>query len=1014
MLLGPINNQTVKKIDSGNITINGDINGDSVVILVSTGGLITLNGQINGTSLVFLTTLTGSIVINGLINGSNTVVLNSLKDGVIVTGKVDGSSNVTIKAGGPVSIGTTGGDDDKKIDGSSSVTVRALGHIAVGSYIHASSADFSCRGLITFSGLDSNANVRMVAEGAIDVRGDINGSSQAELVSNRGTITLAGKVDGSSALTLFAGGDIRLGNDATRSDDDRKLAGDSFVSAIAGGAISLGGRIDNTNTTVDLAACGNVTIGQGIQGGSKVRLSTSTGVLSIGGPVTDSGTQLVFSTPTPFAPAVASGATAVAQEWIAPGPVCMGPSRIGFWWQNWSQSIGYVVDTKQRLVPRTLEELSAAVAGIGGGRVNEDPTPVKAIGGGWSFSDASLPFQNQADVDKVSTTIRGESGRQDLQYLLDVGDQIGTPMDLLPQAMGRNVGFSTTYSQPLLRNLTASGVQLPAATPEVRLIDTRQLASSLACDLPAIRANPFNAGPSVPREILFHVEAGITMADLQQLLDHQSPRLAIDASSGSPGATLAGVLSSSTHGGEVNSPVLVDTVRAIHLVGPGGIEWWIEGDIPVADPVKLKARYPKTNFIGGSWNGIPGLTAQDVLNAVVVSMGTMGVLYSVVLAVTPQFGIRQIVRPTTWTDLLAAAGVTEADLRANNAAKNRAILTHLADGAANGTGIPATSNVYIDLALNPINLDAWIVNRERTPALPIDSNPGSSGLGDWITAFRRAMSEHDDFGGDKLIGRIFDFFDWHTDAPGFFLNDLGSLFGLVSFITGSGDAPSTAAAVGAAQTVANVKNQAAYLDRGIEFVGDLLSAFFHALEGTAPAVNADTTGISHQVGAIGWPSGGLPGRGLEIALDSSSAFSFLQKVLIDDILPNQVIIGNKPLIGYISIRICKQTTSLMGMQQFGSQSVMIEVVAYRSPEANFVMDLIQERALAFNASPKKVLLHWGLENGKLTAAHLAGTPLGQLYKSGMTRLEAFRKVRDFFKAGHAPVFDNNFTARLGL
>ncbi len=66
----------------------------------------------------------------------------------------------------------------------------------------------------------------------------------------------------------------------------------------------------------------------------------------------------------------------------------------------------------------------------------------------------------------------------------------------------------------------------------------------------------------------------------------------------------------------------------MHLVGPGGEEWWIEGDYPVADQAKLQARYPAldvNHFIGGSWNGIPGLTAQDVLDAVVVSIGTMGV-----------------------------------------------------------------------------------------------------------------------------------------------------------------------------------------------------------------------------------------------------------------------------------------------------------------------------------------------------------------------------------------------------
>lgn len=992
--LGPINNQTVEKVDPGNITVNGDIDGNSVVSLVSTGGTITVNGKVDGTSLVFLNSLTSTVVISG---------------------RVDGSSNVTITAGAGVSIGTTGGDNDKKIDGSSTVAVKARGNIVVGSYIHASSADFAARGMISLTGLDNGANVRMLADGAIAIRGDIDGSTRAELVSNRSAITVDGKVDGSSSVTLAAGNNVQLGHDASRSDDDRKIDGGSFVSATAGAGITLGGRVDGTNTTVDFAACGNVAIGKGIQGGSKVRLSTTTGMLSLGGPVADSGTSLVFSTTTAFTPTVTGGATATPGIWIVPGPVCMAPPRAGFWWQNWSQSLGYVVDTTERVIPRSLDEISAAIMGSGT-MDREDHTPVKAIGGGWSFSDASVPFQTQAEVDAVSTTLRGRVGRQDLHGLLEaIGDEIAVPMDLLPQAMTRNVGFSTTYAQPLMRQVTLSGVQLPASRPDVRLIDTRQLASSLNCALPGILAEPLRAGPPIKTdEILFHVEAGITMSDLQQLLDHQSPRLAIDASSGSPGATLAGVLSSSTHGGEFNSQLLVDTVRAVHLVGPGGQQWWIEGDVPVADPVKLLARYPKTRFIGAGWSGIPGLTAQDVLNAVVVSMGTMGVIYSVVLAVKPQFGIRQVVRPTTWTDLLNAANVTENQLRVNDPLANQAILSHLANGVENGTGIATAENVYIDLAINPVNLDCWIVNREKTLALPDDANEDSGMMGDVISALRKVMSEHDDFQGDKLIGRLFDFFDWHTDLPGFVAHNISSLTTLASYIMGMGDVQSGALAIAAAQTVGNMKNESSYPERGLQFIGDLLSGFFHGLEGTSPGVNSDTTGISYKVGAIGWPDSGLPGRGLEIALDPTIAFSFLQKVLIDDVLANEMRGNKKPLIGYISIRVCKQTASLMGMQQFAPQSIMIEVVAYRSPESNDVMDLIQEKALSFNVAPRKVLLHWGLENDRLDAAHLAGTPLGQPYKWAMTRLDAFRAIRTYLKGGHAPVFDNNFTSRLGL
>jgi hypothetical protein len=59
------------------------------------------------------------------------------------------------------------------------------------------------------------------------------------------------------------------------------------------------------------------------------------------------------------------------------------------------------------------------------------------------------------------------------------------------------------------------------------------------------------------------------------------------------------------------------------------------------------------------------------------------------------------------------------------------------------------------------------------------------------------------------------------------------------------------------------------------------------------------------------------------------------------------------------------------------------------------------------------ILHWGLENDQVTNTFLANTPLGQPYK-GITRLEAFKKIRQFLKKGHAPVFDNYFSSRMGL
>jgi len=218
--------------------------------------------------------------------------------------------------------------------------------------------------------------------------------------------------------------------------------------------------------------------------------------------------------------------------------------------------------------------------------------------------------------------------------------------------------------------------------------------------------------------------------------------------------------------------------------------------------------------------------------------------------------------------------------------------------------------------------------------------------------------------------------------------------------------------------VANLVNAADHPDRGIAFLGDTLSGFLHAVQGTSRGALGDTTDLSHKIWGVGWPGDGVPGRGIEIALPPESAFSFLQTVLIDDVIANNIVSARQPLIGYISVRVCPPTNTLLGMQQFSPYSIMIEIVAYRSPESNAVMDVIQTRALDRNAAELNAMLHWGLENDQLTESDLLRMPVAREKLTTtplFTRLNGFKAVRQLLIDGHTPSpFENTFVTRLGL
>lgn len=120
---------------------------------------------------------------------------------------------------------------------------------------------------------------------------------------------------------------------------------------------------------------------------------------------------------------------------------------------------------------------------------------------------------------------------------------------------------------------------------------------------------------------------------------------------GAGGQTVVGALTTGTHGGDFNGPPIADDVVALHLVVDGGRHYWIEPDqdpdLPqMVDDDRLRELYEVPEY-GGDEN-FDIIRDTDLFNAVLVSVGRFGVIYSVVLRAVRQYCLHEQRRLTTW------------------------------------------------------------------------------------------------------------------------------------------------------------------------------------------------------------------------------------------------------------------------------------------------------------------------------------------------------------------------------
>ncbi|WP_395740614.1 FAD-binding protein [Prosthecobacter sp.] len=141
-----------------------------------------------------------------------------------------------------------------------------------------------------------------------------------------------------------------------------------------------------------------------------------------------------------------------------------------------------------------------------------------------------------------------------------------------------------------------------------------------------------------PGKTLLYVEAGIKIRHLLEYLHKK--KLALPTMGAGGAQSLAGALSTATHGGDLNESVLGDHVKAFHLVKANGEESWV---VPVSNKVPMPRK-------GKDWP-----TSDDgIFRALQTSVGRLGIIYAVVLEVEPAYQLVEVNEACSWRELKTA------------------------------------------------------------------------------------------------------------------------------------------------------------------------------------------------------------------------------------------------------------------------------------------------------------------------------------------------------------------------
>ncbi|MDE2878623.1 FAD-binding protein [Candidatus Palauibacter soopunensis] len=160
----------------------------------------------------------------------------------------------------------------------------------------------------------------------------------------------------------------------------------------------------------------------------------------------------------------------------------------------------------------------------------------------------------------------------------------------------------------------------PVAATNGTLLNTKPLNYKFSIPESAVMA-----GYEGKRDNLYFVQAGNSIAELNWYLFDRGKSL--PTSGASNGQTIAGALSTGTHGSAIDFGAIPEFVKAIHLVVSPARHVWLE---PASNPVVRNSRLP--NRLEAEV-----IRDDDLFHAALVSFGSCGIIHGVVIQADDRF-----------------------------------------------------------------------------------------------------------------------------------------------------------------------------------------------------------------------------------------------------------------------------------------------------------------------------------------------------------------------------------------